>query len=218
MAETAVDPKYKLMFGTQGRQDYLVIARNGNAVLGVKPNAIAKGSSLGLPGTMWLGVRIRAASAEGVFDPQHASNVVHLSKKFEHYGEAWPNIHWENIDAIRSSSEIGIFLRGSLDGTEAEIESVLDQIRGGKIAHKLMDYLEERIDKNTLILTREEIVQYLVKNYYEPLVNGIEKGIKVKRAVAEESQNHIGAFGIQAEILKKAYQKVQEETGESPEE
>lgn len=215
MTEVAVQDSPKMMRGSSGAFDYLVIARRGDIALGVKPNAIVKGETFGHPGTVWFGSRLRSAPATGMFD-EEPSKVVKLEKKPENLWDAWPNVVWEKKSSERASTVIGVLLKGSLDGTKEEAEAILNEMKDGKLAKRMADYLYELIGSEYMILSRDEISNYLTENVYGKIAASIEKMIKAKMIVEQEMGKNIGVFGMQAQILKKAYEQIQaEEEGDN---
>ncbi|MCL4743825.1 MAG: hypothetical protein KJZ83_00270 [Burkholderiaceae bacterium] len=202
----------KMMRGTGGAYDYLVIARRGDIALGIKPNSIMNGKAFGHPGTVWFGTRLRSASAQGMFEEVEESKVVKLEKKPENFWDAWPNVVWELQDNMRASTTIGVLLRGSLDGTRTEAEALLAEMKDGKLSSKMADYLYEIIGPEHMILSPAEIAKWLTENVYGKVAGQIEKSLKAKMIVEKEMEANIGHFGMQAAILKKAYEEVQAES------
>lgn len=205
----------KMMMGTEGKFDYLVIARRGDIALGVKPNFIKSGRIFGQDGTVWFGARLRSASAEGLFEDDPDPKVVKLEKKPESFGAAWPNVVWEKEDNKRASTTIGVLLRGRLDGTVEEANLILKQMKNGEIAKQMADYLYNLVGEQYMILTRDQIAQWLTDTVYSKVAMRFEKSIKKRMAFEEEMGKNIGTFGMQAQILKKAYEKVQAEYEEA---
>lgn len=197
--------------------DYLVIARRGDIALGVKPNVIMPGGMFGHPGTVWFGARLRSSSAKPIFGGEgENSNVVSLDKvKVTDFAEAWPNVDWEKKDHERASTTIGSLVPGSLDGSIEEAQKVLDYMKDGKLAKQLADYLYNLVGEQYMILTRDQIAQWLTDTVYGKVAMRLEKSIKKRMAFEEEMGKNIGTFGMQAQILKKAYEKVQAEYEEA---
>ena len=211
-------PSPKMMVGSGGKLDYLVVARQGDVALGVKPNAVLPGKFFGQPGTVWFGARLRSAPSAHLFKDEQQGNVVKLEKKPENHWDCWPNIVWEKQDATRASTEIGVLLRGSLDGTKEEAQQLFKELKGGKLAKKMADYLYEIAGEQNMILSRKEITDWLTENVYAKIAKEIEDTIKRKELFKEEMGKNIGVFGMQAQILKKVYDTVKAKGEEADDE
>ena len=195
-----------MMRGSGGERNYLVIARRGGIALGIKPETIAAGDGMGGPGTVWFGLPPRPAPAAGLFPAEPEGNVVKLEKTPENLWDAWPNVEWEKRSPARASTTIGVLLRGRLD--DAEAQPLLAQMEDGTIARKLADYLYELVGEQHMILSRDEIADHLTKTVYGSVAKSIRERMEVRKAVLDEMEQSIGTFGTQAQLLKKAYEKV----------
>lgn len=210
--ETAEAQGPKMMLGTNGFHDYFVIARKGNMALGIKPNNISPGTKFGHPGTVWFGARLRSAPAGDLFaDENGVDNVVQFQKKFETPGEAWDGVVWEKEDQSRASTTVGALLRGTLEGSLSEAHLVLDEMKGGKLSKKLADYLTELAGPENMIMDADALAAMLTEHVYGKIAAKLEKMVEARQIVEEEMEKSIGTFGMQAQLLKKAYAKLQDE-------
>lgn len=201
-----------MMVGTYGHKDYLVIAGKGNVALGIKPNNISPGAAFGHPGTVWFGARLRSARADGLdYKPDGDDNVVKFQKNPENLWDAWPGIVWEKQDEKRASTTIGVLLRGSLDGQIEDAKLLLDKMKSGKLSEQMAEYLAGLAGAENLIMQPDEIADWLTQNVYGKIAGKLEKAIEARQIVEQEMEKSIGTFGMQAQILKKAYAKLQEE-------
>lgn len=201
-----------MMVGTNGYKDYLVIAGKGNVALGIKPNNISPGAAFGHPGTVWFGARLRSARADGLdYKPDGDDNVVKFQKNPENLWDAWPGIVWEKQDEKRASTTIGVLLRGSLDGQIEDAKLLLDKMKSGKLSEQMAEYLAGLAGAENLIMQPDEIADWLTQNVYGKIAGKLEKAIEARQIVEQEMEKSIGTFGMQAQILKKAYAKLQEE-------
>lgn len=207
-----------MMTGTNGYEDYLVIARNGNVALGIKPNDISPGARFGHPGTVWFGARLRSAPAGSLFDGEaDEENVVKFHKNPENLWDAWPEVVWEKKSDKRASTTIGVLLRGTLDGPIGDAQQLLDKMKSGKLSEQMAEYLAGLAGAENLVLTPDEIAAWLTGNVYGKIADKLEKTIEARGIVEQEMEKNIGTFGMQASILKKAYAKLQEEAEDLPE-
>lgn len=217
MTATAVQQP-KMMIGTNGFHDYYVIGRKGNIAVGIKPNDISPGDRFGHPGTTWFGARLRAAPAGDLFaDDKGVDNVVQFQKKFDEPAEAFENVEWEKSNPERASTTIGSLIRGTLMGSLEDAQLVLDEMRDGKLASKLATYLTELIGAENMTLSIPELAEMLTEHVYGKIAAKLEKMIEARKIVEVEMEKNIGTFGMQAQMLKKAYSKMQE-AAEEPEE
>lgn len=201
-----------MMVGTNGYKDYMVIAGKGNVALGIKPNDISPGARFGHPGTVWFGARLRSARADGLdYKPDGEDNVVKFQKNPENLWDAWPGIVWEKKDDKRASTTIGVLLRGSLEGSIADAQALLDKMKSGKLSEQMAEYLVGLAGAENLIMQPDEIAAWLTETVYGKVAAKLEKVIEARGIVETEMEKNIGTFGMQASILKKAYAKLQEE-------
>jgi hypothetical protein len=203
----ATAKKFKMMKGTSGADDYLVVARKGNVVLGVKVLKVVPASPLGAKDHVWFPARLRSAPADTMFDDEPNSNVVKLEKKYDNLAEPWPSITWEKVDEYRASTIVGLILPGRLVANPDEIKEVVNYLSNGEIANKLADYLYNVAGGQNMILTKEEIVNWLQSERYLPMAKSIEKGLKQATVYQEEVNKVVGTFAAHTEILKNAYKK-----------
>lgn len=210
MTATAEKTEPKMMIGTNGYHDYFVIARKGNIALGIKPNNIAPGDRFGHPGTTWFGARLRAAPAGDLFEAEGEGNVVQFQKKFDLPAEAWDEVEWEKSDGDRASTTIGSLIRGTLSGSIDDAKMVLEEMKDGKLANKLATYLTELAGAENMILSIDELSAILTDKVYGKIAAKLEKMIEARKIVETEMEKNIGTFGMQAKMLKKAYEKMQE--------
>jgi len=205
-ASTNAQQTHKMMQGTGGVKDYLLIAMKGEIGLGLKPNMIAPGKK---PGTTYVGARIRSAKVPEADRPKLAGNVVSLAFKNLTLNEAWPGITWEKMDASRASTQIGMFLRGSPDDSP---QMLLDELADHKLASKMADYLIELLGEGNMVLSRDEIITWIDQTY-APAAQKIARAVAASNAIEAEIESSIGTFGMQAELMKKAYKSLPTEDG-----
>lgn len=214
MADEKTAKKPKMMVGTNGYNDYLCIARVGGVALGIKPNDISPGAKFGHPGTVWFGARLRAAPAGDLFadEDKGEGNVVKMPVKDPaSLGSVWPEVVWEKEDAQRASTTIGTLVRGSLDGSIEDAKVILDRMKSGKLSTQMAEYVASLAGLPNLVLTVDDIADWLTENIYGKIATKLEKAIEARGIVEKEMEHSIGTFGMQAQMLKKAYSKLTEQ-------
>lgn len=191
--------------GTEGKSDYLAFAAHDGVVLGVKILPILARDK----DTVLFGARIRAVFDTDVFGDQ-STNVVSLkSKKMETPGEAFSSITWERSDSSRSSTVITMLLKGDLvsaDGLKVFLSNLTEQ----KLSSSLYDYLETLAGHDAMKLSKQQVVDWVEETFLKHLIKKITGAITVKEAVDSELST-VGVFKTNAEILKKAYDKMKAE-------
>ena len=197
-----------MMGGTESKASYLVVGRRGSFAFGVKPEAVMDGKAFGSDGTTWFGARIRSAIAGNLFDGTPSNKVVSIKEMMLTTATAWPDVVWENTDENRSSAIIGVLLRGKPIGTDEQVQQFLDEVDNGKLASKMADYVATLVGEEYLVIPVSEIKEWF-DGYYKTLVGQIMDMIAKKKAVKEAMESHIGTFGLQAQILKKALENAQ---------
>lgn len=212
---TAVAEKKPLMMiGTNGFHDYYAIARKGNIAVGIKPNDISPGDRFGHPGTTWFGARLRAAPAGTLFaDDKGVDNVVQFQKKFDLPADAFDNVEWEKSNPERASTTIGSLIRGTLMGSLDDAHLVLDEMKDGKLANKLATYLTELLGAENMLMPIPELADMLTEQVYGKIADKLEKMIAARKIVETEMAENIGTFGMQAQVLKKAYAALEDPEG-----
>lgn len=211
----------KMMTGTEGKADYLAVARRGAFALGLKPNQVVPGASLKMSGTTWFGARIRAASAGFMIDEipdDDNANVISFAAIPKTPGEAWPHIEWEKDTDERASSQIGVWEKGSIMPGE-NATTILERLREGALAKDMANYVAELAGVDYLIVTPEQITEWLQATFFLPLLKQLEKISSMNAAVKEEISSNVGKFGVAAAMVKKAYDSVadDDEFDENPE-
>lgn len=201
MTAATAEVKALMMRGSEGKLDYMVFARRGSIALGIKPNVIANGR---VPGTTYVGARLRSATAGDLFKEIDDGNVTSIAHANLTPSKAWPTIEWEKKDGKRASTQIGIFLRGT---PEKDPELLLQALNSGNLADKMADYLISLAGIENLILGRDDIVAWL-KKFYEPIAEKIANKVKMQQQLDVEIGESIGVFGMQASLMKKVYQKL----------
>jgi hypothetical protein len=188
-----------MMLGTDGNLDYIVIARVGDVVLGLKPNSISEGPN----DTTYIGCRLRAASAKGVF-PEEA-NIHSIAAKSHDFGKAFPAVEWEKTDATRASTQICAFLEGSI---RKQPEKVLKDIEGGKIGDSMVGYLATLIPEQHMLLSKEALAAWISSKYEGP-IKRVKQKMEEKKIVEQNVGEHVGTFGIQTQMMRKLYKGTQ---------
>lgn len=211
MAQAKLDEQsnHTMMKGTGGAMDYLLVAMKGEIGLGLKPNMIAPGKK---PGTTYVGARIRSAVVPEQDRPKSEDNVVSLAFKNLTLEEAWPGVTWEKIDTARASTQIGMFLRGT---PEENPQMLLDELADRKLATKMADYLIELVGEGNLLVDREVLIDWIDKTY-APAAKKIEQIVNTNNVMDDEIENSIGTFGMQADLMKKVYEKLPQDGEDIP--
>lgn len=211
----------KMMVGTEGKADYLAVARRGAFALGLKPNQAIPGQAMGMQDKTWFGARIRAASAAGLIDDlpeDDSTNVVSFAAIPKAPGEAWSHIEWEKADGTRASAQIGVWEMGSVV-PGSDHGNLLERLGSGTLAKDMANYVAELAGQDYLLVTPDEIAQWLQTTFFGILHKQLEKAMALNAAMAEEIKGSVGKFGVAAAMVKKAYDSVadDEEFEEDPE-
>lgn len=180
--------KYKFIVGTTGGYDYLVVAKKGNYVLGVKPLLIPTPPVEGTGQKMIIGARIRVAldttnAPDSVVEID--SSVVQFSKNIT-LENVFDNIDWKKKSEKRKSTEIGLALPFTpwVHGTtEQNIEKV-------RYHWKVYNWLVDNVGQENITMDQEDIIQFL-KDKYKHEITEAEKyfsATKVDVDITQELQ------------------------------
>ena len=201
---------YTMMTGTEGKADYLAIARKGAFALGLKPNQVIPGTQMGMPNRTWFGARLRAAGAAFLIEdisPDEPTNVIEFKSIPKAPGEAWPHVEWEKADHNRASSQIGAWVDGSVL-TGADNDLIMSKLRDRVLANDMAAYAAEIAGQDYLLLTVEQIASWLQKTFFLPFLKQLEKQAALNASMTHEIDQNVGKFGVAAAMVKKAYKSV----------
>lgn len=131
--------------GTSSKHSYIVIARRGDVVLGLRPLGLAPGKVMGLEDRTILQVRLRSAKITPEIEQalQSGDNVVSFSKATG-YADAWPKIQFSKLDDQRASMILLTPIRGDITGSN-KYEMLEKLIKGQfveALASKVCDLAE----------------------------------------------------------------------------
>jgi hypothetical protein len=204
----AAKNELKMMKGTGGHEDYLLVARKGNMVFGIKPLAAVPGAMKGVPGTAYFMARIRCAPAGDLFAETDDGTVVQFQQKFSKPQEAWPNFDWEKVDANRCSSIYSVFVKGAL-GEGAELEKILlEQIADKKVGKRFSAELVAGIGAKHLVVTPRQLTDF-VDDLFTGAIKAAMKAHAEKKAMQNMVFDHIeDTFGAESKVLKNLYKKL----------
>lgn len=198
-----------MVHGTEGHLDYLAIARKGNLVLSIKPNAIVPGEMMNVPSVTYFGARIRSAPIlSGEFDAYDAEAGIAGSIGNFPASDAWGGIEWEKMHVERASGQVGVFLNGTIQETP---EKLVAEFAEGGMAAKFADFLIGQAgDGVTLIVTKEELSQWLDATFaprLKAIVGEVKKKAEVDAEIQEKIAGSVGVFASQTSLLKGIFKK-----------
>lgn len=185
----------KMMRGSEGKLDYIVIARRGPIALGLKPNVIAAGR---VDNTTYIGARIRSAKL-----PMEDTSLVSLADMKLTPENAWTGIEWEKSDEERCSTQIGAVIKGNLKETP---KLLLTEFTDNDLMQKMVDYTMSLAPAGSHVITSEELLAWL-KAFYTPIIQHLSEKAMAEAALDEEIGSTLGVFSMQAQQVKKALKK-----------
>ena len=195
----------KLMPGTSGPSRYFPFARNGNVLLGIRPQHIADGESMDIEGTTYFAARLRSAPEDGLFAAEDAAKtVVSFPNNPPNLWDAWPSVTWEKASPKRASTTVGVLLNGKFKGTTEEKETLLKQIANGQLTGRMAEYLIELAGHENMIVGYRELKAWL-DGQYNPIIEGIIDSVEKHEKLKTAAKETIGVFGMQAALLQKVY-------------
>ncbi len=192
----------KMMRGTQGNMDYLVIARKGKIVLGIKINYIGPGD---ITDTLYVGIRVRSAFAGKIFEEEDAKIgvVTNLGDHKASPDTAW-DIPWEKSKAEYASTQSGIHLPG-FSKPEELIPTLLDN---KKLARDIVDGLLQLIGGEAHLIIGKRVIRDWLHAQFETSFKKALEVISKQKEVVQEQKASIGTFGVQTSSLKKLHDKL----------
>jgi hypothetical protein len=208
-AAEADKPAHKMMKGSYGHLDYLVVARKGNMAFGVKAVAAMPGAKYGVPSATYFIVRVRCAPAGALFeDTDTGTNVVKLGQKFKAPHEAWPDIAWEKKSSDRASTILSMFVKGTL-GAGPELENLLmENTKELAVGKKLTAMLVGLVGEENLVVKPRVITEY-ADGQVMVAINAVLEGLKKKQEAQQEMFAQLeDNFGVESAVLKGIYDKL----------
>lgn len=199
----------RFLDGSSSYKSYLIIALRGDVALGIRPLGMLDGSSMGVPGKSYLHARLRSAKAPVGLAAQYTAdgeeNVVKLGDQKLAFDEAWPDIEFHRVDPERSSTMVGVFLRGSIT---LEPKVVLDRLDEEDFIGKMALYVTEKAGPENMILRPQAIAAWLHEQL-DPMFKQVKAKIAATEAFSKHIDSHVEVFGFQAKLLAKLYDKHQ---------
>lgn len=123
----------KFMMGTEGSPDYLIVAKNGNVSLGIKPMIGLLNANHSFASIM-VAVRIRVALTDAVGAVVLSDGTSFISAE-DGYQKAFPEFVFSKMDKARASTEMGQMVPlswadvcKSFDIESANVLTILDMV------------------------------------------------------------------------------------------
>lgn len=188
--------------GSTSSESYLAVALKGNLVLSVKPNVIADGNTVGVPGVTYFGAKLRSAHAPGSLVESHKpeGTVAFANLAPSH---KWNEIDWEKVDESRASGQVGVFLKGTFS---ADPDKLLSNFAEGKLMKEFAAFLFKCAEgPGVVYLTDQAELSAWLDEKYAPQVNEIAQKATEHKAVAKAIEASTGVFSTQTALLKKLY-------------
>lgn len=189
-------PGIKLMPGSASGLSYFAFARKGAFTLGVKPTAVfATGL---LSNTTGFGVRLRGAVTD-LFE-ENPEPWLQLAME-----AAWPNILWENKSSSRLSSNVALYVKGSLHD---DPETLMQSLKEKSIATELTDFLIGLVPEEDLVISKDDLLG-LLTDFFTPVLETLkDKAVKEIARIEKKKQElsataGVGVAGINAQLIKQ---------------
>lgn len=150
--------KNRFIVGTEGKPDYLVIAQNGSAVLGIKGIVLPM-----TPKSIWVGMRIRSVSAhkkDDVVEHEVQPDVIQFPTPIN-FADAWPGIEFDKKDDVRASTEIGL----PVNRSAFQIEDVIANVVAGNFMNTVLDWLTAQINVSHFVVSKETVGAFLAVEF-----------------------------------------------------
>lgn len=195
------NPIAKFIDGTASQQSYIVVARKGNVVLGLKPLGLQDGQMTGVPGKTYMFARVRSASAGDLFDELDAETG-HKPQNYD-FSEAWPTIKFNKKNSERASAIYGAYLDGSL---ASEPHKVLEQLENGGLIEKMADAVIQMAGEENIVVRYGTLIGWLHEQL-DPLIEKYKHQLKVTGEFQQHIDETKGEFGFHQETLKEMLQK-----------
>lgn len=170
MADTKLDRQY--MLGSEGKPDYLMIARKDGAALGIKPLASIVGASKTGPLGIYVGLRLRVAAAPQKVVPL---GVVSELPKAQAWDEVFPLIKFERTDDKRASSLMGAVI----PKMPWEVQGLVEMMKDQDLVQKFGGWLFEHVgDPELFVVDSDDVVEWLTEVYAD-MFRQLAKGFPV---------------------------------------
>lgn len=145
----AEDTEVKFIVGSEGQNDYIVLAESDGAVLGVKPVLMVLSKGQG-PYGVYVGLRIRSASAS---KPDTVISIASASLlnmvKPKSWAEKFPGITFDKVDKSRASAMMGLHvLRQPWQTVE-----LMQVIKTKMLVTKMLVWIAKKVPEDQFILS-----------------------------------------------------------------
>lgn len=194
----------KFIDGSASTGSYAVLCRRGNVVLGARLLGFRPGDGP-VSHKTYFAIRVRSAAAPELFGEEDAGQkVVSLADQNLGLTEAWPELTFENVSALRASTIAGVFIRGTPDQPQEFIAHFDEQ----KFLSRLVDWVLERAGKQYMVVDPEVLVDWwrsTLQPFFDHCLAAHATKQEVEKIMAEDAE----AIGLHSLQMKKIYEKHQ---------
>jgi hypothetical protein len=199
--------KIRMVTGTEGNKDYVLLAVKQGAMLSFKPNVIQAGSSMGVPDTVYFGSKLRSAPFKASTFPElDQASVMPLAFKGTGKLSVWPGVVWSAEDSERCSTQIGVLIPGNV---EKDADTLFASVSNKVLATKAADYLLNIAGDTFSVVDRSVLINW-IDDFYAPVYDKILAAKKKQAEFSSKLKESVGMFGMQAAILKGIYESKQD--------
>lgn len=183
----------KMMRGSEGRANYVVVGRVGPFAIGLKPDQVQSARAHDIKGHTWFHYMLRIAPhPEDFFDDMPLdSNVVPLVSKDADPGSVLDHIDWSKSDPYRASTHIGILIKGDIaDGMDGA-EIIVSQLASGVVGQQMESGLRAFLGDKVQHIKRGVLSKWL-NTIYETMADTAMKSVKYKHSMKTSIENSNG--------------------------
>lgn len=195
-----VEMGLKLIKGSEGHLDYLVVARKLGTVIGLKVNSILTGTVFTIENQTYVGARLRCVPEGDLFYVEDmGKGVVPLGSKDPKFKDVWSQIEWEKADDRYASTQIATLVDGCL---QKDPEPVLVRLEDGKLSSEMADFLFDLLGEEFMVIDKAALAMW-VQGRLDPFVDQTREAMANKQKLQDAIGPLRQGFGVQAALLRQ---------------
>lgn len=158
--------EFPRMIGSGGGMDYLIVAKDEAKGLQLGIKTLIGGGVVEGKSSILIGFRLRSARIPG----SNVASIGDEAKEMSLPHEGW-SFPWESVGASNTGDRASLVRTLALARTSAEANWVFDDLDHVRFFGKVQAFLLEHVDASQLVVTTDDITNYIKASIYPVLLN-----------------------------------------------